>query len=301
MNQPILCFGEILWDVLPTSKQPGGAPMNVAVHLRNFGMNAQLISRVGNDDLGRELLEFLREKHLPTAYVQLGATHLTGIAKANLTDRNEVVYKILQPVAWDYIQYDDSLSSLYQKAILVYGSLVARSQTSRNTLHQLLDQVALRVFDVNLRAPHYTPLEVSYLLQKADILKINHNELEEIIGWYTSPLSEREAMEFLRDRFKLKSVCVTRGENGAILLNNDGFTEHPGFSVQVEDTIGSGDSFLAAFLYKTLQGETPAKTLEFACATGAYVATQRGATPTVSEQLILKSIRQSTARPAELI
>ncbi|GAB4010359.1 carbohydrate kinase [Spirosoma migulaei] len=288
----IICFGEILWDVLPTCKQAGGAPLNVAVLLRNFGLNAQLISRVGNDPLGRELLEFLREKHLPTAYVQLGATHLTGIAKANLTNRNEVVYRILQPVAWDHIEYDASLTPLYQKSVLVYGSLAARSQTSRATLHQLLDQAALTVFDVNLRAPHYTPLEVTYLLQKADILKINYNELTEIAGWYTSRLSERDAMHFLRDRFKLKTVCVTRGSAGAIMLNSDGFTEHPGFRVPVEDTIGSGDAFLAAFLYKTLQGESPMKTLEFACAAGAYVTTQRGATPIISEQLIRRKIRR---------
>ncbi|GAB3959508.1 carbohydrate kinase [Spirosoma harenae] len=293
MNQSIICFGEVLWDVLPTGKQPGGAPMNVAVHLRNFGMSSLLISRVGNDELGREMLEFLREKHLPTAYVQLGASQLTGVAKANLTDRNEVVYRILQPVAWDFIQYDDSLSALYQKSILVYGSLVARSQVSRNTLHKLLDQAALRVFDVNLRAPHYTPLDVTYLLQKADILKVNHNELAEIVSWYTAEiLSEQAAMEFVRDRFNLKMVCLTRGENGASLLNKDGYTEHPGFQVKVEDTIGSGDSFLAAFLYKLLQGEAPGKILEFACAVGAYVAGQRGATPIVSERLIMQQIRK---------
>ncbi|GAB4055618.1 carbohydrate kinase family protein [Spirosoma litoris] len=292
-SKTIICFGEILWDILPDSKQPGGAPMNVAVHLRNFGLNAQLISRVGNDELGRELLKFLREKHLPTAYVQLGATHLTGIAKANVTERNEVIYKILQPVAWDYIQYDATLAPLYQKSILVYGSLAARSQESRNTLHQLLDQAALKVFDVNLRAPHYTPLEVTYLLQKADILKVNQSELAEIVGWYTSPLTERDAMQYLRNRFKLKTICVTRAENGAIMLGNDGFEEHPGFPVNVADTVGSSDSFLAAFLYKTLQGETPKKTLEFACATGAYVATQPGATPIISELLIMKKVRRA--------
>ncbi|QMW00400.1 carbohydrate kinase family protein [Spirosoma foliorum] len=289
----IICFGEILWDILPDSKQPGGAPMNVAVHLRNLGLNAQLISRVGNDELGRELLNFLRKKHLPTAYVQLGATHLTGIAKANVTERNEVIYKILQPVAWDYIQYDATLAPLYQKSILVYGSLAARNQESRNTLHQLLDQAALKVFDVNLRAPHYTPLEVTYLLQKADILKVSQSELAEIAGWYTSPRTERDAMQYLRNRFNLKTICVTRAENGAIMLSNDGFEEHPGFSVNVADTIGSSDSFLAAFLYKILQGETPKKTLEFACATGAYVATQRSATPIISESLIMKKVRRA--------
>lgn len=291
MLRTLICFGEVLWDVLPTSKQAGGAPMNVAVHLRNFGLDAQLISRVGDDELGRQLLGFLHEKQVPTTYVQESSTHLTGVAKANITDRNEVVYKILEPVAWDYIQYDESLESLYQRSILVYGSLVARSQTSRETLHRVLEQTYLNVFDVNLRAPHYTPDEVTYLLQKADILKINHNELVEIVSWYTTPLAERDAMQFLRDQFSLQAVCVTRGENGAILLNETGFTEHPGFVVTVEDTIGSGDSFLAAFLYKTLQGETPAKTLEFACATGAYVATQQGATPSVSEAFILANLK----------
>ena len=264
--------------------------MNVAVHLRNFGLDAQLISRVGDDELGRQLLDFLHDKQLPNTYLQQSATHLTGVAKANVTDRNEVVYKILEPVAWDYIQYDESLESLYQQSILIYGSLVARSQTSRDTLHRVLDQARLKVFDVNLRAPHYTPDEVTYLLQRADILKINHNELVEIISWYTTPLAERDAMQFLRDQFSLQAVCVTRGENGAILLNEEGFAEHPGFVVAVEDTIGSGDSFLGAFLYKTLQGETPARTLEFACATGAYVATQQGATPPISEELILENL-----------
>lgn len=282
MNQPIICFGEILWDMLPTSRQAGGAPMNVAVHLRNFGLNAHFISRVGTDELGRDLLSFLRNKSLPTAYLQLDHVNLTGVAKANLTDRNEVVYRILQPVAWDFIHYDASLTSLYQKSILVYGSLVARNQVSRQTLHQLLDQAALNVFDVNLRAPHYTPSEVTYLLSKADILKINHNELNEITQWYAPALSEREAMEYLRDRFNLKAVCLTRGEHGAALLNNEGYTEHPGFSVQVEDTIGSGDSFLAAFLKMYLAGASANETLHFACAVGAYVATQRGATPLVT-------------------
>ena len=257
--------------------------MNVAIHLRNFGLNAHLISKVGTDDLGRELLTFLRAKSLPTAYLQLEHQNLTGVAKANLTNRNEVVYRILQPVAWDYIEYDPSLTALYQKSILVYGSLVARSQTSRQTLHQLLDQAPLKVFDVNLRAPHYTPSEITYLLSKADILKINHHELAEISNWYSpSPLSEREAMEYLRNRFNLKVVCLTRGENGAAILNNEGYTEHPGFSVQVEDTIGSGDSFLAAFLKMYLAGESAAETLHFACAVGAYVATQCGSTPLVT-------------------
>ena len=111
---PIACFGEMLWDVLPTGHQPGGAPLNVAVHLHNFGLAPQLISRVGHDDLGTELLEFVRAKGLSTYYVQHGETHLTGVVKANVGDSNEVVYKIVQPVAWDYIQYDEELAELVE-------------------------------------------------------------------------------------------------------------------------------------------------------------------------------------------
>ena len=150
----IVCFGEMLWDVLPTGKQPGGAPLNVAVHLRNFGLEAQLISRVGHDDLGAELLAFVERKGLGTKYVQRGETHLTGVVKANVSNTNEVTYKIVQPVAWDYIQYEPALSDLVQGAeAFVFGSLAARSPVSRETLYRLLQQAALKVFDVNLRPP----------------------------------------------------------------------------------------------------------------------------------------------------
>ncbi|GAA4414030.1 carbohydrate kinase [Nibrella viscosa] len=285
MTPTLICFGEILWDVLPTGKQAGGAPMNVAVHLRNFGLDAQLISRVGTDDLGRELIEFLEANSLPTTYVQTSHTHLTGVAKANITDRNEVIYKLLQPVAYDYIQFDDSLKALCRGAVLVYGSLAARSQTTRDTLLHLLDEASLKVFDVNLRTPHYTREVIEALMKKADILKVNHNELAEIVGWYSGETDEQEAMNLLRQRYALRAVCLTRGENGAALLDNTGYYESPGVSVQVEDTIGSGDAFLAAFLTMYLAGETPEHTLRYACAVGAYVATQRGATPIIPETI----------------
>nr|WP_293836346.1 carbohydrate kinase [uncultured Arsenicibacter sp.] len=287
MSQSIICFGEVLWDVLPTGKQAGGAPMNVAVHLRNSGMDAHLISRVGSDELGMELLAFLREKNLPTAYVQVTSTHPTGVALANVTDRNEVVYTLVQPVAWDFIQYDDTLTDFYKSSILVYGSLVCRSQTSRDTLKTLLSQAALKVFDVNLRAPFYSQPEIDDLFSEADIVKMNHHELALITRWYNrDTLNERQSMEFLSRIFNVKTICVTRGERGAILLTPDGFTEHPGFQVSVEDTIGSGDSFLAAFLSMYLAGEAPDRILHHACAVGAYVATQRGATPMVTPEAL---------------
>lgn len=299
MTPTITCFGEILWDVLPTSKQPGGAPMNVAADLRNFGLNAQLISRVGSDDLGRELLDFLAKKGLPLDLIQIGKTHLTGVAKANISDSNEVTYKIVQPVAWDYIQLEPVLLNVVQESeLFVYGSLAARSPQTHETLLALLAVAKRKVFDVNLRAPHYNQATVEELLRQADIAKLNEHELAELLGWYgrsEGPVRHsgapdepdlQRAMQQLRERYNLEALCVTLGAEGAALLNRDGFFEQSGFPIEVEDTIGSGDAFLAAFLHKTLQGETPPKTLAFACATGAYVATQRGATPAFTEQTI---------------
>jgi fructokinase len=288
MTSTITCFGEILWDVLPTSKQPGGAPMNVAADLRNFGLNAQLISRVGSDDLGRELLQFLEKKGIPIELVQVGQTHLTGVAKANISDTNEVTYKIVQPVAWDYIHLEPNLIDAVEKSdLFVYGSLAARSPLTHETLLALLGVARRKVFDVNLRAPHYERATVEELLHQADIAKLNEHELTELSGWYGDERDLHQAMEQLRDRYKLETLCVTLGEKGAALLDQNGFTEQGGFSVDVADTIGSGDAFLAAFIYKMLEGETPKKTLQFACATGAYVATQQGATPSFTKATIM--------------
>ena len=291
MTQTITCFGEILWDVLPTSKQAGGAPMNVAADLRNFGINAQMISRVGTDELGRELFDFLQKKGLPLDLVQIGQTHLTGVAKANVSDTNEVTYKIVQPVAWDYIHLEPNLIDAVQNSdLFVYGSLAARSPMTHETLLSLLAVAHRKVFDVNLRAPHYERATVEQLLQQADIAKLNEHELIELSGWYDHETDLRQAMHELRERYQLETLCVTLGEKGAALLDDSGFCMQAGFPVEVEDTIGSGDAFLAAFLYKTVQGATPQDTLEFACATGAYVATQRGATPTFTAQTIVDQI-----------
>ncbi len=290
MTPTITCFGEILWDVLPTSKQPGGAPMNVAADLRNFGLNAQLISRVGSDELGRELLEFLTQKGIPTELIQKGQTHLTGVAKANISDSNEVTYKILQPVAWDYIQLEPGLIDVVKYSdLFVYGSLAARSPQTHETLLALLAVAPRKVFDVNLRAPHYDRATVEVLLSQANIAKLNEHELIELSGWYSDETDLQQAMQQLRDRYSLDKLCITLGEKGAILLDEHGFTNQAGFSVDVADTIGSGDAFLAAFLYKMLQGESPQKTLEFACATGAYVASKPGATPSFTEAMILQN------------
>ncbi|MGI4761547.1 MAG: PfkB family carbohydrate kinase, partial [Janthinobacterium lividum] len=233
----IVCFGEMLWDVLPSGKQPGGAPLNVAVHLRNFGQDVDIISRVGHDDLGAELLAFAEAKGLSTRYVQRGETHLTGVVKANVSDSHEVTYKIVQPVAWDYIQYEDALGPLVEQAdAFVFGSLAARSGATRETLYRLLQRAPFKVFDVNLRAPHYSRNVVTYLLRQANLVKLNHHELTEIMGWFGASPDEETALHWLADRFGLQAVCVTKGADGAVLWAGGHLHRSPGIAVQVQDT-----------------------------------------------------------------
>jgi fructokinase len=280
---PITCFGEMLWDVLPTGKQPGGAPLNVAVHLHNLGLEAQLVSRVGHDDLGAELLGFVQAKGLTTCYIQHGQTHLTGVVKANVSDSHEVTYKIVQPVAWDYIQYEAELGPLAEHTdAFVFGSLSARSPATRETLYRLLQRAPFKVFDVNLRPPHYSRNVVTYLLRQANLVKLNHHELAEIMSWFGASPDEETALHWLADRFQLQAVCVTKGADGAVLWAGQRLYRSPGIAVQVQDTIGSGDAFLAALLKGWLAGQPPAEALAFACAAGSLVATYQGATPAIS-------------------
>ena len=284
----VVCFGEILWDVLPSGKQPGGAPFNVAVHLQQLGVPTQLISRVGTDELGAELLDFVAAKGLSTDYIPRDASYPTGVVQANVDDAQEVSYEIVQPVAWDYMQPEPALDALVTAAdLFVFGSLSARSPATRETLYRLVEQGRFNVFDVNMRPPHYSPETVQYLLEKADLVKLNHHELAEIMGWFgpehpTGP-DRPAAMQWLAARFGLQAVCVTCGADGALLWTHEQLYRAPGVRVEVKDTIGSGDSFLAALLKGWLQGQEPGECLRFACATGALVATHYGATPAFSE------------------
>lgn len=280
----IACFGEILWDVLPTGKQPGGAPFNVAVHLHQLGLPVRFISRVGDDELGTELVDFVASKGLETNLIQYGKTHLTGVVKANVDDANEVTYKIVQPVAWDYIHFDAEVAAAVATAdAFVFGSLAARQAGTRETLYRLLESAKFKVFDVNMRPPHYTREVVKYLLEKADLVKMNHHELAEIMAWFGPETAPAAAMPWLAQRFDLQAVCVTCGADGALLWTNGQLYRAPGIAVAVQDTIGSGDAFLAALLKGWLTGQPPQDALNFACAAGALVATHQGATPAFGE------------------
>lgn len=284
----IVCFGEVLWDMLPSGKMPGGAPMNVAIHLQNLGNRVHMISRIGADDLGIELLRFMKEAGLDTRLIQQGQTHLTGVVKVNMDDRNNVQYKILHPVAWDYITLEEqAVEEVRMADAFIFGSLAARSALSFRTLKALLPHARKKVLDINLRPPNYDKETLEFLLKHTDILKLNHHELDVLSGFFSASgnTPEEQALK-LSELFGLESICITLGEEGAMVYQNGQFFFQGGFEVEVSDTIGSGDSFLATWVSGILKGAPVAAALSRACAVGALVATHRGATPFISESQI---------------
>lgn len=280
-KQKVVCFGEILWDNLPGGKKPGGAPMNVAYHLNQLGIESTLISRVGYDAEGFELLKVLEERSISLAYCQLDSEYKTSKVEVVINDNHEVSYDIVFPVAWDFIEPDERYISLLQDAnALVFGSLVTRNKTSKDTLELLLESPVYKVFDINLREPYIDKETITQLLHKTDLLKLNLHELEIIAGWYSSSLKrDEDKVAILHNEYNIKEVIVTRGSSGASYFSQDIHYHYPAYKVEVNDTVGSGDSFLAAFLYKKLSGESLEETLDFASAMGAFITTQTGACP----------------------
>ena len=276
----VVCFGEVLWDILPTGAKPGGAPMNVAYHLKKLGANPALITKVGLDDYGKKLINILSESNLTTEYFQVDYDQPTGLVYATPNEHNEVVYDIVFPSAWDFIECEDGFNNLLKAAeFFVFGSLTSRNKTSRDTLYRLLDVAKKKVLDINLRPPNYHRADVEYLLSKADILKVNIAELELITGWFSHFESTEDRLKLVQDQFGLETVIVTMGGDGALVNHKGSMHRHAGIKVDVADTIGSGDAFLAGFLQQLLKGNTVETALAFASGIGAFVATKSGACP----------------------
>ena len=278
----VLCFGEVLWDILPDGMKPGGAPMNVAYHLHRNGIESDLITKVGADALGDKLLTELASSDLPTARCQRDQSRPTGTVVAKMDADQEMSYEIVAPVAWDFIAWEDGYRAAAAAAdAVVFGSLVMRSGVSRRTLEKLLDAARYRVFDVNLRAPHYSREDIFSALGKTELLKLNQHELGVITAWTGKEPSADEAgnVARLREKFPVKGVIVTRGKDGATFYEGSQRYHHPAYRVRVADTVGAGDAFLAAFLAARFRGLDIPACLEAASVLGAFVATRKGACP----------------------
>lgn len=286
-----VCFGEVLWDVLPSGKIAGGAPMNVAFHLQQLGIPTHMISRLGNDALGKELLDFLQEKKVATTFLQSDEHYPTGVVKVQFSSANEPSYTIEQPAAWDFIEHKENLQHLIQNAtVFVHGSLIARNPVSRETLTDLIKTAPFRVFDVNLRMPFYDQHLIETLLPNTNLLKLNEEEAALLSQWFVGDKNWQKGLYHLQEKFNIPVILVTLGKDGAQLFQEGKVISQTGFSVTVQDTIGSGDAFLAGFLSQWMQKIPPAQCLQFACAMGALVATHRGALPTIEQAKVFDLI-----------
>lgn len=287
MKKHVLCFGEVLWDTFADGKKAGGAPMNVARHLAQQKVEVSFASRIGNDESGKELAQFLKENGLYGSCIQYDNELPTCQVTVELDADNQATYIIPEPVSWDNIKAEKGLRKHAKKvSAIVYGSLASRSKTTRHTLRTLLDESpALKIFDVNLRAPHFELSTIETLAAKADVVKMNEEEAYLLVGAKDHDNLKEHITEF-KKKYHVKTICVTRGDKGAMVLHNGKIYEHPGFKVQVEDTVGAGDAFLATFIKGLLKESPMEQVLEKACAVGAYVTTRRGANPEYTKEEI---------------
>lgn len=291
----VLCVGELLWDSLPAGLFLGGAPFNVACHLSATGAPAAIVTCVGADRLGDEAVRRAARYGVATDLVQVHPTLPTGFVRATVDESGEARYEILGPVAWDAIAPTDALTARARHArAIVFGSLAQRDARSRATIEGLWRSPALMVFDVNLRPPHDDRDIVARSLRRADVVKVSRNELKRLAAWYRLPAQEQAAAAALARQFDCDVVCVTRGSAGAALWRHGEWSEHPGFPVEVRDTVGAGDAFLAVLLTGMLSNLDSDTLLKNANLIGAYVSTQFGAVP--SDQAATSAPPPSPAR-----
>ena len=280
----VVSFGEILWDKLPSGKVPGGAPLNFAYRLNSFQNSLSIISKVGDDPLGKGLTEFLNKNGLDTEHIQISKIYKTGEVNVSIDKNGIADYDILNPVAWDDISLNlKNIELTKNSSVFVFGSLICRNITSRRTLKELLKIAPFKLFDINLRSPYYNMNLIEELMLSSDFIKFNYEEIEEISTIYINKKATLENMiETISEKTKTKNICVTMGEKGACYYTNNSFYYQDGFKINVLDTVGAGDSFLATLVEGILNKTKPQEILKKACAVAALVASKEGATPTVS-------------------
>jgi fructokinase len=286
----VVCFGEVLWDVFPTHKKIGGAPLNVALRMNSLGATASIISKIGNDENGKDIIKYIEDHNMSSDAIQVDPDYMSGVVHVMVNEKGNASYDIHYPSAWDKIVVNEAVEKQISEAdAFVFGSLICRDEISRASLFSLLDKAKYKVLDANLRAPYYTTEVLIELMSKADFIKLNDEELYEISQKLESPYNSFEQnIQFIAERTNTKQICVTKGAFGAVLYYNEKFYYNSGYFIKVVDTVGAGDSFLATLILRLLRGKSPQKSLNYACAIGALVAGHEGANPKISDKEIKK-------------
>ncbi len=294
-NRPIVVgIGELLWDLLPDGRELGGAPANFAYHAQSLGAAASVVSGVGEDDPGREILERLNAKGLDLRYVAVTPKHPTGTVSIELAENGKPNFTIHQNVAWDYIPSTPEQIELAGRAHAVcFGSLAQRSPVSRRTIRLFLEHTrrdeCLRVFDVNLRQSYYSRDLLRESLEWCNVLKLNDEELPVVGDLLAVEGSESEMIETILREFSLRAAAVTKGENGSSIYTPEGRAEHGGFPVdRIADTVGAGDAYTASMVMGLLRGESWDTICANANRLAGYVCSQKGAMPMIPDGLVKK-------------
>lgn len=286
MNDLVVGMGEALWDVLPEGKKIGGAPANFAYHVSQFGLPSCVVSAVGDDDLGREIIENFTAKGLKQLIADV--PYPTGTVQVEIDQSGVPQYEIKENVAWDNIPYTERLESLAERTTAVcFGSLAQRNVVSRNTINRFLDVVSrneenLIVFDVNLRQGFYNKEILCNSMKRCNILKINDEELVTVSRMFGYPgIDLQDKCWILLGKYNLKMLILTCGINGSYVFTPGNVSFQPTPKVEVADTVGAGDSFTAAFISSVLKGKSVSEAHSLAVRTSAFVCTEKGAMPTL--------------------
>ncbi|MDY5767536.1 MAG: carbohydrate kinase [Alloprevotella sp.] len=290
MKNIVVGMGEALWDILPEGKKIGGAPANFAYHVSQFGLPSCVVSAVGNDSLGKEIVDNLTSKGLNHHINEV--PYPTGTVQVEIDQAGIPQYDIKENVAWDNIPYTASLRELAQNTrAFCFGSLAQRNVVSRETIQSYLDAMpqtddTLVVFDVNLRQGFYSKEILCTSMQRCNILKINDEELVTVSRMFGYPgIDLQDKCWILLGKYNLKMLILTCGINGSYVFTPGRVSFQPTPSVEVADTVGAGDSFTAAFIASLLRGKSVAEAHKVAVETSAFVCTKNGAMPILPPEI----------------
>lgn len=287
----VIGLGEALWDILPEGKKIGGAPANFAYHVSQFGLESRVVSAVGNDKPGNEIMEVFREKGLQQTIEKVA--YPTGTVQVELDPQGIPYYDIKENVAWDNIPFSEKIEEVARQTYAVcFGSLAQRNMVSRETIHAFLNAIPdapehYKIFDINLRQGFYTKETLCHSMQQCNILKINDEELVTVSRMFGYPgIDLQDKCWILLAKYNLRMLILTCGINGSYVFTpgHVSFVETP--RVEVADTVGAGDSFTAAFISGLIKGLPIPEAHQLAVSVSAYVCTQHGAMPVLPAHLV---------------
>ena len=290
-NPPVVIgLGELLWDVFPGSRRPGGAPANVAFQAAQLGCDGQVASRVGEDSLGREIVAFLQSKGLQTSLIQFDSARPTGRVTVDVSQQGQPDYTIHENVGWDDLQpVDELLETAANASAVCFGTLAQRSSVSRETIHRVLAACrdeCLVVYDVNLRQQWYQRDWIERSLRAATVAKLNREEADVLDALLNVNTADHAALaRRLIEDYGLSLVCITRAEDGSLLVTKTDSVDHSGEPVEVVDAVGAGDAFTAALIFARLNDWPLDATARFANDVGGLVASRAGAMPELRSDL----------------